>query len=636
MPTQVITSKFYNQFNNGEDYSLNPLDFSGNLVGNVTDKLKTVQLIRVSWTSESDSLNTFEVNGNTLTRVAGSFISDNFIIGDVVELWDGITDVFGGERTILTISATSITFDGGSVPQATLSDATLYGKTELTAFRFKYGLIENAEPTNYVSKIDGVAENSFSAVGVGEDTGGGRITTFIDANADGNVESWKEENESVKVRYVQTLTRSDDYAQEFEIEHIFTILPYYQDGELSNLQTNVSPSLFSSTNCLKYVYNAQFTDALSNPNGIKSVVLDSVNGFTGWFNENFEGIATKYVAIGLAYTNQDTLLPETTINAQQKTRVNFNLRVVGGGSFSLSNDVKVGISILPNASDYQQNGQTINENFLLDTAFTRVDTAPIDSSIITNYTADYQSSAEIEVQFDVDYLAIDETRLNGEYYVIWVTTADPNIDGKGSDRTTLIVDVAEYDVDDTQPGFDNIEGWIEDSFSLKIPLQINVDLGAELNTLSVHLAAYNPSTDNIFNLQTYNYSLTNGTPLGLIFVGIAIAYNNISTRGFELPSSSQYNKANITSGGFTLRSGSINVFNYLLELGMKVNFEEWLVQPDADTVFYDVNEPNDGLNKKTSRYSLKEGYEIVTIVEANVQDSNNIVTNYKYISQPHS
>ncbi|NIQ13046.1 MAG: hypothetical protein GTO02_01140, partial [Candidatus Dadabacteria bacterium] len=253
-------------------------------------------------------------------------------------------DIFGGERTITNVSATIITFDGAAVTPATLSDATLYGKTELTAFKFKYGLIENSEPTNFVSKVDGTAENTFSAEGVGEDTGGGRITTFIDCVAASGVNSWKEENETLKVRYVQTLDRANNYAQIFEIQHIFTILPYYQDGELTNLQTKVKPTLFNSNSCLKYAYNAQFTDFLTNPNGIKELIVDSTLGSTGWFEENFNGGALYYSIIELAYTNLDTLLPEPSVNAQQKTRVNFNIRTFSGVDHYLTTDVKVGIS----------------------------------------------------------------------------------------------------------------------------------------------------------------------------------------------------------------------------------------------------------------------------------------------------
>jgi hypothetical protein len=107
-----------------------------------------------------------------------------------------------------------------------------------------------------------------------------------------------------------------------------------------------------------------------------------------------------------------------------------------------------------------------------------------------------------------------------------------------------------------------------------------------------------------------------------------------------LVNGSQFNNAVLTTIGSALR-GPINVDQYELKLGIKANFEEWILQPDANTVFYDVNEPNNGLNKKSSNYSLKEGYELVVIVEANVASSKNlpitgILTNYQFLSQPHA
>ena len=62
--------------------------------------------------------------------------------------------------------------------------------------------------------------------------------------------------------------------------------------------------------------------------------------------------------------------------------------------------------------------------------------------------------------------------------------------------------------------------------------------------------------------------------------------------------------------------------------------------PDANTVFYDANEPNNGLNLKSSNYSLKNGYELVVIVETDVTSGFNffgnlIATNYQFLTQPH-
>ncbi|MBG7631682.1 MAG: hypothetical protein IZT56_14795, partial [Bacteroidetes bacterium] len=193
MEFRLIDTEFFNQFNNGELLDQNLTDFTKNLVGNITDKIRTRQTIAVSWTASSDAVNTFDVVGNTLNQTTGSFIADGFALGDIISLYDnaGVAFVFQ-DRTITSLTPTQIIFDGAVVPTVSYPDAKLYGKTPLESLRFRFGLIENNEPTNFVSKIDGTAQNSFSASGVGFDTGGGvRSLVPVTLNSATGVDSWK-------------------------------------------------------------------------------------------------------------------------------------------------------------------------------------------------------------------------------------------------------------------------------------------------------------------------------------------------------------------------------------------------------------------------------------------------------------
>ena len=70
---------------------------------------------------------------------------------------------------------------------------------------------------------------------------------------------------------------------------------------------------------------------------------------------------------------------------------------------------------------------------------------------------------------------------------------------------------------------------------------------------------------------------------------------------------------------------------YLCRVGMKIRWEEWIAQDGADTVFFDSSLPNNGLNKKASQYSLKEGYGIRAFVDIDmIQDG--ITTTYRFSS----
>jgi len=656
--SKSIGTKYYNQFNNGENFDLNLTDWTYNLVGNVGDRIKVIQQVAVWWISETAPLNPFDIvlSGNTLQRTSGDFIADGFIVGDLITFRDvgGASDIFI-DRTITSITATTIDFDGASVGLASFSDAILYGKTILNSLRFKYGLIENNEPTNFVSKIDGVSEQSYSASAI---TG---VATPM-ASATG-VNSWKEVNDSVTIKSLGApAPQSQNYAQSFEIEHIFTILPYYQDGELSNLQTLTQPLLFTTTNSLKYVFSCDFTTTLSNPNGIKDITVDDVLGSVGWFNESLNGNNNQFIVQTPVYTNQDTLAVESAINAQIKTKVEFYV-ISNFGSFTANTNVVVGISLLPDLVDYQQNANTVDENFLLDDAYTTVDSAFVDSSIITNYTATLETPSEISVAFDVDYLTVDESRLENHHYVIWVATCDETLSGQNTDRATILIDTQQYlystdvenlvwvddilhfphNVNDTVDvaSFDDYKGWIEDGFEIKVPFELNNDLNAQMKALKVHFSAYNPSTDDRFDLQSYNFNLSSVVTIQQPPLNAYHAFNVLTERNFQLVAGSQFNKAELITLGPGLR-GPINVDQYEFKLGIKANFEEWISQPNANTVFYDVNEPQNGLNKKSSRYSLQNGYELVVAVEFDISTvviqgfrPIKINTNYIFLSQPH-
>lgn len=650
----LLISEFYNQFNNGENLDTNLADNTFNLAGNVTDRMKTRQRIAINWFSQSDTFNTFDItgSGNTVFRNAGDFIIDKFVVGDIISMRDdlGAADVFV-DREILNITSTIITFDGASVGLASFGNARIIGKTPLESLRFAFGLIGNTETTNFVSKIDGTAENRWSADSI--ITTGGQITMTPQTG----VNSWKEDNGIVTVEFISQLGLVENFAQVFEIQHNFTGLPYFLDGQFSNIQTKVAPPLFTSSNTLKYVWSGEFNNALSNPNGTKQAIIDTTLGAFGWFEESLNGGVNSFSVGTPTYINQDTLLVVDEIQAQQKTRVNFTLSD-SLSSFIASTNVVVGISILQTEANYQQNANTIDKNFLLDTKFTTVDLGNVSSGIIKDFTATKISSSLINIQFDVDYLTIDENSLQDQSYVIWCATADPTKTAINTNRAVMIVDAEKYnfntdtenlifidqilhfphDVDDTDDAnaFDNIRAPIEDGFVTKALIQVNNDLDTRIDSIKVHMSAFNPSTDDKFDLQTYTFNLSSKVVVPSLFFNDFESIEIDSTRNFKLVDGSQFNKAIITTiDGFALR-GPINVKQYILTLGIKVNFEDWIALPGANGVFFKPGKPNDNLNLRTSNYSLRNGYEIVVTIEPIVRRVGQVPTTYEFLSQPHA
>lgn len=654
--------KFYNEFNNGTGHVVNLNDYTPNLVGNVGDRIQVRMQISVWWISEASVSDEFNIvgTGNTLQRVTGNFITDGFVLGDVADFRDlsGFgADVFV-DRTITSLTATEVEFDGLPVALGgAFTEAKLIGKNLLTALRYKFGLIGNNESTNFLSKIDPSYENAF--------TNGALVQAATPMNPASGSRAWIDG--SITIAADSQQLQQDNFAQWFSVVHDFIILPYFVDGELSNLQNNIQPTLFASTNSIKYVFQAQFNTSLSNPNGSKDYLLDNSNGSVGYFGESLNGNASDFKIENVSFLNLDTGLTETGINAQQETRVSFRLNSLLS-TFTAQTDFIVAISILPPASDYQQNQNTFEENFLFDDVKAKLLQLNAVGTIITAVTSTLDPSFS-DITFDVNYLTADEPRLDGMNYVIWVATCDETLSGVNSNRVPLILDAQlfsyntdvselmyvdemlffphDVDITDEANSFDNIAGWIEDGFVMKMPFSLNIDERAFLSSLKINLTAYNPSTDHSFDLQSFNYNLANAPQIQQLPLAPYFAYNVIGERAFELVAGSQFNKAELTTIGPGFRD-LVNVVDYELICGIKANFEEWIAQPDANTVFYDILEPLNGLNKKSSNYSLKEGYEIIVRAEAECQvasiyDSGfvNLIyslfsTTYNFLSQPHA
>jgi hypothetical protein len=102
MEFRLINTEFFNQFNNGELLDQNLGDSSKNLVGNITDKIRTRQTIAVSWTSTSNSFNNFDVSANILSQSSGSFIADGFALGDIISLYDNVGVAFVFQDRVIT------------------------------------------------------------------------------------------------------------------------------------------------------------------------------------------------------------------------------------------------------------------------------------------------------------------------------------------------------------------------------------------------------------------------------------------------------------------------------------------------------------------------------------------------------
>lgn len=636
MATGISSIRFFSQYVNGDNFTLNTLDSSGNLIGSIGDKIRAIIQISYSQKSEATTIDEFTVDGNTIENTTGDFIADGFKVDDVIEFYDdATTSTIFTSRTITAITSNQITFDGVPVATATYNNSRLLLIGQQTGMRFKYNLIENAESKNYVSKIDGTAENIFYADGI----------NVVPQNMTpvNGVKSWQTE-EDITVQFVTQKTLVDDYEQVFEVIHEFTILPFYLDGELTNLQTNVKPALFAGFNSLKYILEADLGLDLNSVDGTRLIEGSTDNGSVGWYDENKNGQAPIYTFSSASYTDTDTAstVPGIQVNRQTTCSVIIN---ASSSVFDANHRVQLFVANSVGIGDYQQNNNNVFENFVAERLITTVSDAPTSGTIISDYECTVLSPTSLQVDFKVEFSASQQTVVDGLNNIVFITPHDDGLTNKQTDRVAVLVPTQQNFRSADEPNlvfvtnheyfpqesslldssFTDVKGWKEDTYITKFDFDINTDEAVQIKRLEIKLGVYNPNDDSIFILDTAAYTLT---PV-VVQSGIQ-QFNIASTRGFELPTGSDRNKQELTFIG-TGVNGSFNVAQYELICAMRLRYEDWIPLVTADPSFYDVNEPNDGLNMDSSRYDVAP-FEVVTIMDLDVESASKQVSNYQFIS----
>tara|TARA_R110002020_G_C16321697_1_gene774856 strand:- start:476 stop:3166 length:2691 start_codon:yes stop_codon:yes gene_type:complete len=660
----ISAQQFANQFNNGEDLnsSLIPANTTSYLAGNSGELLKNSIEFKISWTSQSTAItDIFTINGNTLSRSgSGDFELDSFKIGDIIDIWE-LTPlgVVVQDRTITGITASTIDFDGAGLGLTTLTDGIVYGKTPLENIIFNYNLIENSEAINFISKIDGTAENEFFASGVGIDLGGGvRDTSIITMTKATGVNSWKTAEGLATIAYQTTGNQSDSFAQVFDIVHIFRLFPYYLDGWLPNLQTLAPPfPEWQASNCLKYVSQIELRQTLNDPNTSRKNDFSSIQGNTGWLDENFNGFTNNFSVQSLDITSNTTGTTLTALDYQESCHVvvvlfSDNNVFLGDGS-----EVVGCISYLPPQLNYQQNSDTINDNFLFDSVYTSRFEIPKSSTILKNFdiTASSVTGDTMTVEFDVEYNPAQQALLQNQRYMIFLGTGDQTLLAPASDRVMLLADLNEYTFNLDVPDLifmDNFnfvphsesdisvslpndyKGWIEDGFQIQAPFKLNTDIGSFLTSLSVDIVAFNEDNNQQFLLQTTNIDLSSA----VISMGVQ-QINVNSTNNFLIDPTSDFKKIDCVNAGSGTHGG-INVELYDTKIGVRFNFEEWIALLTANSQYFDATQLNNGLNLLTSNYSTRitfpapDNYEIRAQLKATVNDGSGTLTDYLFLSNP--
>jgi hypothetical protein len=661
--TRIVDQKFFSEYSNGSTFSLNLSEFATHLKGGIGEKLKAEFTVQIEWFSELKDYDLLYDNVALTLRVVKAgvdFVGDGFSVGDSVKLSIESNTVNANvEGTVTSLKSGEITLDSISVISGTLPNGWslgvspqvedfLTGLTDMTALKYKFGIIENDESFNTLSKL-----TSTDQIFLIDNIDHGVPLTYSTGVSFGNNKAWV--TGTVSAAFSQLVADSDhvrpqDTTQEFIIKHEFVINPMYRDGEIDSLTgADIPPEdIFDGDKSLKYVFESEFRDVLNNPNTSKIARYETQRGSVGYLDESFNGYANNYSISDLVYVNITDAVSVNKLQVDKVTSVDFTI-TSANSSFLNTTPVVVGHMAVLDSTEYGNSTLDYNELWANETIRNTDGGGLVSGTIIKSFDVVLQSASEIDVSLEIDLPSSYQKRLSdGQYYVLYVTVAD-DTDTDNSDKAQLRVDVNTYekspdiaglfDVDTFEhyphpyvldkgvtTGFTGGKAFVQDGQLAYARFKVldtylgpDLDLSEDvtLESLRVKVVAFDTVNNTWFDLRSLNVDLSNQVVSGNI--------QNIeldSTRGYILKDTDQFNFLKLTTD---TNDGTWQYYD--LEVGYKFPWQDWLELTGADTVFYDKTKENNGLNQNSSEYSGVNNYVIKVLIDANVETTG-VTTQY--------
>ena len=626
--------KYFNQLTNGTAFTSNTSDFTTYLQGNAGGKYKAEIEVRAAWWTTTNE-SSWYLQDNFIRRSNKSFADDGFSVGDSVTWQTFDTAVtFTGTVSAIYEEAGLYYIEFGSVLSLTgyqSEDGYMKGTNTLTDINFKFGLIQNSQTTfSAFSAIDGnIQEYNLT----------GATATAQAMVAAGTAKTWQNGSVTVKTNGTETVytenTKADGSgsvqsvtAQLYVVEHEFILLPYFTDGEQSNIQNVQSPSTWSSGNALKYMFEFTAANALNDPNTYKTVQNLGVTGNTGWINESFNGGQNDYAVTAVAYTDK---LTSASVDGLQVDRATTVTCTVTGVNFETVGSVAVMHSKLPEFDEYRGgsvNGKTYETNFIYETLRSPMDGSNPSGDIIENLDVNVGSVTSLNVTFDVNYNAAEQALIVAEEteYFLSLLIQDHDLAVTASNQVMLKLDSAFHakgqfgdDIDglltfddlevyqhnedytDAADGHSSIEAYVEDKVLSKV--QFTMDWTGtkqpKVNKVTGMIVVENTNTGEYFTLQKESF-ITSNMPVVQVHPfnsGKGQVFDLNATRGFQLSDGNEFNFVKITNNSF-----ATDQITYDLLFAFAFNWQDYTALSTANTVFYDTTEENNGLNLNTSHY----------------------------------
>jgi hypothetical protein len=661
---RVVDQKFYAKLNNGDFYDSNLTDFSQHLKGGVLEEIKAIFKVQVGWSVVLGSYRyVYDSSASTLkiNQEGLNWESKGFSIGDEVKysvLSDQISDpqcqikgfivaITGGELLLDNVTQTKNVLQSGTFKIEGGSDDIVTGLTDKTALKYDYGLIENNEPINFLSKLTNTDQTYlFEGVGIRSTPSdpSTRSTNFVDGKSFGNNKAGYSGSSRVSfVGYVkdEDYLYNEDTTQEFIIEHIFKINPFYRDGELDSIKgIDVPPlDIFNGNMSLKYVFQTEFRSVLTNPNTSMISDYDTQLGSVGYFNESYNGYENQF--------SIDNNSINYSINGNSVDRIDINETTTVSFQLNTENMVNSSSAIVVGHSSIIDSNEYISSKDVFDVIWSN-DLARIDVNqsggfsfrdIIQNLQMTNIDGFSASVSFTVQFSTSQKSRLkNNQDYILFAQVFNPYKDIDNGSKVTLLLDVNYYNKNTDVSGlfdFDKFEQYPHPE-----PFDEGVSVGftdsltfnesgmmadgrfwvlnsANLNSLKFDIAVYQLQENTWDSLRSLDIDLSDQ----VLVNGIQQIELN-STRGYVLKENDIFNFLKVTTDN---NDGTKQYYN--IQVGYKIPWQSNIAFENAPSVFYDKTKSFNGLNQKSSNYSMVDSnYGIKVLFDAIVDSTNYVKT----------
>jgi len=558
------------------------------------------------------------------------------VIGAAVSTVSSVIQYIDGDKIFLTTDPFTGSFDDGTF-SPNFSDTTgqLESFFEITqtsapeALEYDFNLA-NIDNPSLNSLIDGgINRFKYTELDTLPILGASFVMSPV-ANRSGGYFS------EPRIRYISNV---DGY-RKYRITFFFFVWPLIQDNQNE-------PQWFNGVDTVGPNNRVRVFSQLNNSNSILEDKSANTDGNVGGFNENYNTSVNPYTVNNVIFTDASANVIEG-IDYCNTTHVTATIT---GSTFDPANSkFNVGLVWRSNDADNYQNKLTnLGQNLMVAAPIQEfIDSATPDPSTYNGnnepttgagwaFTNVQFSLVGTQLTFEADILpdAPNEVFFNAlddgaKRCTLWISHNRTDLPATDRDRTSIKL----YDTDVIcAPAVGDPINVLSEAFTdhgdidlstatttteddVLYSMDFLLNNGDEYNGLRASIQMYNLSTEEFFTLEEFFIGFTS-----VPFINGIYEANEAINRNFNLPPATDKNQITLNR---LPGSDIVGAYGMRLEYGFENLWRYWDFQSNADNDFFDLAQPNNGLNKNWQRYSSDPNWTIrmATFMVRDVDDFN--------------